>query len=161
MLKFILLISIFFFSFLPSVAQTSAQDSIKKLRVLAGQNQMEGEIFLKENGKRPNVKTTYTGLQYEILKESQSKKSPSAFKNVVINYTGKFVNGEIFDQGDSAVFNLQDVIKGFSQGVQYMTIGSRYILYIPYYLAYGAKGFGNIPPCKTLIFDIELLEIKK
>lgn len=158
--KIILSLAIFAASLSPIWAQSPAQDSIKQMRMLAGQNKLEGDLFLKENGKRPEVKTTYTGLQYEVIKTGESRKSPSAFKTVIVNYTAKFVNGEIFDQGENAQFNLQEVIQGFSEGVQYMNPGSRHILYIPYYLGYGANGHGNVPPCKTLIFDVELMRIK-
>jgi len=158
--KLIFTLAIIIAGLCPALAQNTAQDSIKLARMQAGQNQLEGQKFLKENGRRPEVKTTYTGLQYEVIKIGESKKSPSAYKTVVVNYTAKFTDGQVFDRGENAEFNLQDVIAGFSEGVQYMRVGSHYILYIPPELGYGTRGYGNVPPCKTLIFDVELVGIK-
>lgn len=158
--KIILALAIALASSAPALSQGANTDSIRQARMLAGQNQLEGQLFMKENGKRPEVRTTYSGLQFEIMKMGESKKSPSAYKNVIVNYTAKFTNGEIFDQGQNAKFHLKEVIPGFSEGLQHMTIGSRFILYIPPELGYGTRGFGNIPPSKTLVFDVELLDIK-
>ena len=126
--------------------------------------QTEGEAFLEENAKRPEVKTTASGLQYEVLVQGEGAK-PTAESTVKVHYEGKLVNGEIFDssyqRGEPIEFPLNGVIKGWTEGLQLMPVGSTYMLYIPYQLGYGERGAGGaIPPYATLIFKVELLEIK-
>lgn len=123
----------------------------------------EGEAFLKNNSKRAGVKTTNTGLQYEVLLEGTGK-SPKATDNVKCHYEGTFINGDIFDssirRGEPAVFPLNGVIRGWTEGLQLMKEGAKYRFFIPYDLAYGANGAGaSIPPYSTLIFDVELIEV--
>lgn len=124
-----------------------------------------GEKFLQENAKRPEVKTTASGLQYEVLESSLGQK-PKATDTVRVHYEGTLIDGTIFDssykRGESITFGLNQVIKGWTEGLQLMSIGSKYKLYIPYTLGYGAQGAGgSIPPYAALIFTVELLGIEK
>jgi FKBP-type peptidyl-prolyl cis-trans isomerase FklB len=124
----------------------------------------EGEAFLAENMKRKEVTTTASGLQYEVLKMGDGKK-PSATDRVNVHYHGTLINGEIFDssvdRGEPITFGLNQVIKGWTEVVQLMPVGSKFRAYIPYDLAYGERGAGgSIQPFSTLIFDIELLAIE-
>ena len=123
----------------------------------------EGRVFLENNGKRPEVTTTKSGLQYEILKEGNGK-HPKATDKVRCHYEGTLIDGTVFDssyqRNEPAVFGLNQVITGWTEGVQLMGEGAKYRFYIPYLLAYGEGGAGDsIPPYSTLIFDVELLEV--
>ncbi len=128
-------------------------------------NAKAGEEFLLENGKRAEVKTTPSGLQYEVLTEG-SGEQPSANDQVVVHYTGKLIDGTVFDssvdRGMPATFGVTQVIPGWVEALQLMKAGSKWRLFIPSQLAYGPQGAGNvIGPNQTLIFDVELLEVKK
>ena len=123
----------------------------------------EGESFLRDNGKRPGIITTASGLQYEILEEGNGK-HPKATDSVKCHYEGRLIDGTVFDssirRGEPAVFPLNGVISGWTEGVQLMAEGAKYRFYIPYQLAYGANGAGSsIPPYAALIFDIELIAV--
>lgn len=123
----------------------------------------EGESFLRDNGKRPDIITTASGLQYEILEEGNGK-HPKATDSVKCHYEGRLIDGTVFDssirRGEPAVFPLNGVISGWTEGVQLMAEGAKYRFYIPYQLAYGANGAGSsIPPYAALIFDIELIAV--
>ncbi|MBQ0118346.1 MAG: FKBP-type peptidyl-prolyl cis-trans isomerase [Paludibacteraceae bacterium] len=123
-----------------------------------------GEKFLQENGKRPEVTTTDSGLQYEIIEAALGQK-PKATDTVRVHYEGTLIDGTVFDssykRGESITFGLNQVIKGWTEGLQLMSVGSKYKLYIPYTLGYGAQGAGgSIPPYATLIFTVELLGIE-
>ena len=125
----------------------------------------EGEKFLAENAKRAEVKTTPSGLQYEVIEATIGQK-PSATDKVRVHYEGTLIDGTVFDssykRGESITFGLNQVIKGWTEGLQLMSVGSKYKLYIPYDLAYGAQGAGgSIPPYAALIFTVELLGIEK
>ena len=124
----------------------------------------EGEKFLVENGLREGVITTESGLQYEVIKMGKGKK-PSATDRVKVHYHGTLIDGTVFDssveRGEPITFGLNQVIKGWTEGVQLMPVGSKFRFYIPQELGYGAQQAGNIPPYSTLIFDVELLEIEK
>ena len=125
----------------------------------------EGEKFLAENAKRAEVKTTPSGLQYEVIEATLGQK-PSATDKVRVHYEGTLIDGTVFDssykRGESITFGLNQVIKGWTEGLQLMSVGSKYKLYIPYDLAYGAQGAGgSIPPYAALIFTVELLGIEK
>lgn len=131
----------------------------------SGDKISEGEKFLAENGKRPEVTTTESGLQYEVLKKGEGAK-PTATSTVKTHYEGKLLDGTIFDssyqRGEPISFPLNGVIKGWTEGLQLMPVGSKFRFYIPYELAYGERGAGQlIGPYETLIFDVELLEIEK
>lgn len=123
----------------------------------------EGESFLRDNGKRPGIITTASGLQYEILEEGNGK-HPKATDSVKCHYEGRLIDGTVFDssirRGEPAVFPLNGVISGWTEGVQLMAEGAKYRFYIPYQLAYGANGAGSsIPPYAALIFYIELIAV--
>ena len=123
-----------------------------------------GEQFLAANAKRPEVKTTPSGLQYEVIEATIGQK-PKATDKVRVHYEGTLTDGTVFDssykRGEPITFGLNQVIKGWTEGLQLMSIGSKYKLYIPYELGYGAQGAGgSIPPYAALIFTVELLGIE-
>lgn len=125
----------------------------------------EGAKFLEENGKKENVKTTASGLQYVVEKEGTGAQ-PTAQDEVTVHYTGKLLNGQVFDssvnRGEPATFPLNRVIPGWTEGVQLMKEGAKYTFFIPSDLAYGPQGVpGAIPPHSTLIFDVELIKVNK
>ncbi|MBR6492962.1 MAG: FKBP-type peptidyl-prolyl cis-trans isomerase [Paludibacteraceae bacterium] len=124
----------------------------------------EGEKFLAENAKREGVKTTESGLQYEVLEATLGQK-PKATDSVKVHYEGTLIDGTVFDssykRGKPISFPLNGVIKGWTEGLQLMSVGSKYKLFIPYQLAYGEHGAGDsIPPYAALIFTVELLGIE-
>ena len=123
-----------------------------------------GEVFLAENGKKDGVVTLPSGLQYQVLKEGDGKK-PSATDQVVCHYEGTLIDGTVFDssyqRNQPATFGLNQVIAGWTEGVQLMQEGAKYRFFIPYDLAYGERGAGaQIPPFAALVFDVELIEVK-
>jgi FKBP-type peptidyl-prolyl cis-trans isomerase len=122
-----------------------------------------GEKFLAENKTRPGVKTTASGLQYEVIKEGSGRK-PLATDTVEVNYAGTLIDGTEFDnsykRGAPISFPLNGVIRGWTEALQLMTEGSKYKLYIPYQLAYGMNDQGPIPGGSVLIFEVELLDVK-
>lgn len=131
---------------------------------VAGAAKEAGEKFLAENAKREGVKTTPSGLQYEVLEPSLGQK-PKATDTVRVHYEGTLIDGTVFDssyrRGESISFPLNGVIKGWTEGLQLMSIGSKYKFFIPYQLAYGERGAGaSIPPYSALIFTVELLGIE-
>ena len=124
----------------------------------------DGEKFLAENALKEGVTTTESGLQYEVIKMGKGKK-PVATDKVKVHYHGTLINGSVFDssveRGEPITFGLNQVIAGWTEGLQLMSIGSKYKLYLPYQLAYGERGAGaNIPPYAALIFTVELLGIE-
>ena len=124
----------------------------------------QGEKFLTENKTREGVKETASGLQYIVVKEGDGE-LPTASSTVSVHYTGTLLDGTVFDssvqRGQPATFPVNGVIAGWTEALQLMTVGSSWKLFIPYQLAYGDQGAGGaIPPYATLIFDVELLEIK-
>lgn len=123
----------------------------------------QGKAFLEENKKRPGVVTLPSGLQYEIINEGTGKK-PAASNQVKCHYEGTLTDGTLFDssikRGEPAVFGVNQVIPGWVEALQLMPEGSKWKLYIPSDLAYGARGAGEmIPPHSTLVFEVELLEV--
>lgn len=128
-------------------------------------NRKNGEAFLTENAKRDGIKVTESGLQYEVL-ESGNGDSPKASDNVEVHYTGKLIDGTVFDssveRGVPASFGVTQVIPGWVEALQLMHEGDKWRLYIPSDLAYGPNGAGGvIGPNMTLIFDVELLRVIK
>ena len=122
-----------------------------------------GEKYLAENAKKDGVITLPSGLQYQVLTEGNGKK-PSAKDSVKCHYEGFLIDGTVFDssvqRGEPAVFGLQQVIAGWTEGLQLMQEGAKYRFFIPYRLAYGEGGAGSsIPPYAALIFDVELIQV--
>jgi FKBP-type peptidyl-prolyl cis-trans isomerase len=128
----------------------------------AARSAEEGKKFLEENGKRKEVTTTASGLQYEVLKAAEGAK-PKATDTVTVHYKGTLVNGKTFDssidRGEPASFPLNGVIPGWTEGLQLMPVGSKYKFYIPSNLAYGENGPPSIGSNQTLIFEVELIKI--
>ena len=153
----------------PQISYQEAQQVLGKFfseleAKIAGQAKAAGEAFLAENAKREGVKVTESGLQYEVLEATIGQK-PKATDKVRVHYEGTLIDGTVFDssykRGESITFGLNQVIKGWTEGLQLMSIGSKYKLYLPYQLAYGERGAGaNIPPYAALIFTVELLGIE-
>ena len=122
-----------------------------------------GEKFLAENGKKEGVHTTASGLQYVVEKEGTGKQ-PKATDEVTVHYTGRLLDGKVFDssvsRGEPATFPLNRVIPGWTEGLQLMKEGAKYVFFIPSELAYGEHGAGrDIPPHSTLIFEVELIKV--
>lgn len=146
-------------------AQAAVQDFFsRKAEEQAKAAKAEGENFLAENAKKEGVKTLPSGLQYKVLREGDGRK-PSATDKVECHYEGTLINGEVFDssyrRGETATFGLNQVIKGWTEGLQLMQEGAKYRFFIPYNLAYGEQGAGqSIPPYAALIFDVELIKVK-
>lgn len=154
----------------PEITYSEAQQLLNQFfteleQKIAGQAKADGEKFLAENAKREGVKVTPSGLQYEVLEATIGQK-PKATDTVKVHYEGTLVDGTVFDssykRGEPISFGLNQVIKGWTEGLQLMSIGSKYKLYIPYQLGYGAQGAaGSIPPYAALIFTVELLGINE
>jgi FKBP-type peptidyl-prolyl cis-trans isomerase FkpA len=145
-----------------TLVQAAAQSSLEKK---GAANLAAGKAFLESNGKKAGVKTTASGLQYEVIKEGKGSK-PKATDTVTVNYEGKLLSGKVFDssyeRNQPATFPLNGVIKGWTEGLQLMGVGSKYRFYIPSDLAYGPNGTGGpIGPNETLVFEVELLAIGK
>ena len=123
-----------------------------------------GRDFLAENGKKAGIITTPSGLQYEVLKKGEGE-VPQKTDKVKCHYEGRLIDGTVFDssikRGEPAVFGLNQVIKGWTEALSLMPVGSKWRLYIPQELGYGERQAGQIPPYSTLIFDVELLSIEK
>jgi FKBP-type peptidyl-prolyl cis-trans isomerase len=147
-----------------SEAQIIIQEYVANLQgQRSQQQQQEGNTFLEENKNKEGVKTTESGLQYKVIKEGTGA-SPVATDQVTVHYTGRLIDGTIFDsskqRGEPATFPLNGVIPGWTEGLQLMKEGGVYEFYIPPHLAYGDRGAGNvIPPNSTLVFEVELLKV--
>lgn len=146
-------------------AQQLVQNFLQKQQEEAGKAiREEGEKFLAENAAKEGVTVLPSGLQYTVIKEGEGRK-PKATDKVKCHYEGTLTNGQVFDssyrRGEPAVFPLNGVIAGWTEGVQLMSEGSKYRFFIPYHLAYGERGAGQaIPPYAALVFDVELLSIE-
>ena len=146
-------------------AQGLVQEFLREQQEAAGKAAREaGENFLAENAKREGVKVTETGLQYEVLTPALGIK-PTPTDTVTCHYEGRLIDGTVFDssyrRGEPASFPLQGVTRGWTEGLQLMSIGSKFRFFIPFDLAYGAQGAGgSIPPYAALIFDVELIGIE-
>jgi FKBP-type peptidyl-prolyl cis-trans isomerase FklB len=146
-------------------AMTNLEKDMQQKQIAAGQkNAADGEKFLAENKSKPGVKTTASGLQYKMEKDGNGAQ-PKANDTVTVNYRGTLINGTEFDssykRGQPATFPVSGVIRGWTEALQLMKVGSKYQLFIPASLAYGERGAGrDIGPNSTLIFDVELLDVK-
>jgi FKBP-type peptidyl-prolyl cis-trans isomerase FklB len=132
--------------------------------VLAQLGREKGEAFLAENAKKEGVKSLPSGLQYRVLKEGTGKQPTKADK-VVVHYRGTLIDGREFDssykRGEPAEFGVTQVIKGWTEALQLMKEGSKWMVYIPWQLAYGAEGRGGlIGPHETLVFEVELVSVR-
>ena len=154
----------------PEITYQEAQELIdeyfRKLQEQSSEKTIsEGKAFLESNGKRPEVITLKSGLQYEIINEGNGNQ-PKASDKVRVHYHGTLIDGTVFDssvrRGEPATFGVTQVISGWVEALQLMPVGSKWKLYIPSNLAYGAQGAGqHIGPHTTLIFEVELLDIVK
>lgn len=142
--------------------QSLKEEQGKQTEELADKNVEAGKAFLAENAERDGIKTTDSGLQYEVLEEGEGEQ-PGSSDTVQVHYTGELLSGEVFDssreRGEPVSFGLNQVIPGWTEGLQLMNEGARYKLYIPSDLAYGPGGNRAIGPNETLVFDVELLAI--
>lgn len=131
--------------------------------LMAADPAQRSEEFLKENAKKEGVKVLPDGLQYKVIKEGSGKK-PAATDTVSVHYRGTLVDGKEFDssykRGEPTEFPVNAVIRGWTEALQMMSEGSKWILYIPANLAYGSRGVGPIGPNEALIFEVELLKVK-
>ena len=147
-------------------AQTLINEYLQNLEAEATKAAKEaGEKFLADNKTREGVKVTASGLQYVVEKEGEGAQ-PTAEDEVTVHYTGRLLNGQVFDssvqRGEPATFPLNRVIPGWTEGVQLMIEGAKYTFFIPSDLAYGPQGIPNaIPPHSTLIFEVELIKVIK
>ena len=154
----------------PAMTNREAQELLndyfqKKQKEDAEKAIAEGKVFLEANGKREGVTTTKSGLQYEVLTPGKGERSPKATDTVVCHYEGRLVSGKVFDssyeRNQPAEFGLNQVIPGWTEGLQLMSEGAKFRFYIPYLLGYGEQGAGpSIPPYSTLVFGVELISVK-
>ena len=151
------------------IDETEAQAMVQEYLQRKGEERLknvkaEGEAFLADNANKEGIVTLPSGLQYQVLQEGNGK-SPKATDQVKCHYEGTLINGKVFDssyrRGEPATFPLNGVIAGWTEGLQLMKEGAKYRFFIPFNLAYGTRGAGqDIPPYATLIFDVELIEVK-
>ncbi len=150
---------------LTSFRENQQKKKQEKRQALANKNKAEGDAFLTENKKKKGVTTLPSGLQYKVVSSGKGA-SPKASDTVVTHYHGTLIDGTVFDssveRGQPATFPVSGVIKGWTEALQKMKVGDKWKVFVPSQLAYGPNGAGDrIGPNTTLIFDIELLEIKK
>jgi FKBP-type peptidyl-prolyl cis-trans isomerase len=157
MINIILTIIIVFFCFL--IFKNS-----KKAKQQAAANAQIGADFLAANVKTAGVVETDSGLQYKIVHQGESEQKPTLNSKVNVHYHGTLIDGTVFDSSverDAPIsFGLNQVIKGWTEGLQLMSPGDKYIFYVPHQLAYGEKRVGSIPPASVLVFEVELLAIE-
>ena len=152
--------------FVEQMDGTQAGEYIQKTmdNIKYGTVKEDGEKFLAENALKEGIQVTESGLQYEVLKMGRGKK-PAATDRVKVHYHGTLIDGTVFDssveRGEPTSFGLNQVIAGWTEGLQLMPVGSKFRFYIPQELGYGSRNAGSIPPYSTLIFEVELLGIEK
>ena len=154
----------------PQISYQEAQQVLGKFfseleQKIAGEAKAAGEAFLAENAKREGVKVTESGLQYEVLEATIGQK-PKATDKVRVHYEGTLIDGTVFDssykRGESITFGLNQVIKGWTEGLQLVGEGGKITLWIPYELGYGPRQMSaELPGYSTLIFDVELIKVNK
>ncbi len=147
-----------------AVMMKMQQAALAKMESQGKENKEKGDQFLAANKSKPGIKTTASGIQYEVLKEGAGK-SPKETDTVSVHYKGTLIDGSVFDssvdRGQPTQFPLRGVIRGWTEALQLMKVGGKNRLFIPSHLAYGPEGHGSIPPNSVLIFEVELLEIVK
>jgi FKBP-type peptidyl-prolyl cis-trans isomerase len=143
--------------------QAVQQVMVQRQQEQGEKNKQEGKAFLAKNAKKKGVKTLPSGVQYKVIKKGNGKK-PKLSDTVSVHYRGKLINGQVFDssykRNQPATFPLGGLIKAWQEVIPMMPVGSSWRIFVPENMGYGARGTGGIPPYSTLIFDIELLEIK-
>jgi FKBP-type peptidyl-prolyl cis-trans isomerase FklB len=153
-------------TFLQGFMQKQGEKKQAQAKIQAEENKKKSAELFAKNKLNKKITTTASGLQYEVLKEGDGKTKPTASSTANVTYTGKLMDGTVFDSTDKnggkpIELSLSGVIKGWTEGIQLMSKGAKYRFYIPSDLAYGDNGAGNvIPPGATLIFDIELVDFK-
>ena len=142
--------------------QTEMRQKAMQQKLVQGEAaKKRGDDFLADNKKKEGVKVTASGLQYKVIKSGTGTKSPSASNTVKVAYKGTLIDGTEFDKNDSIEFSVGGVIKGWTEALQLMKEGDKWMLYIPGELAYGERGAGEkIGPFETLVFEVELIKIK-
>lgn len=145
--------------------QKKQAEKMKEQQAEGEKNKVANDKFLEDNKSKDGVKVTESGLQYSIMKEGTGEK-PTAESKVKVHYHGTLIDGTVFDssveRGEPAEFGVNQVIKGWTEGLQLMSVGSKYKFFIPQDLAYGARQTGEkIKPYSTLVFEVELLEVAK
>ena len=145
--------------------QKKQAEKMKEQQAEGEKNKVANEKFLEDNKSKDGVKVTQSGLQYLVMKEGTGEK-PTAESKVKVHYHGTLIDGTVFDssveRGEPAEFGVNQVIKGWTEGLQLMSVGSKYKFFIPQDLAYGARQTGEkIKPYSTLVFEVELLEVAK
>jgi len=139
------------------------EQQMKHQSKLADENKVKGEKFLVENKNKPGIKVLSSGVQYQVIKSGSGKK-PKDGDTVVAHYRGTLIDGTEFDssykRGQPLTISINQVVKGWQDALKAMQVGAKWQIYIPSDLGYGPRATGNIPPNSTLVFDIELLEIK-
>ena len=148
-----------------TVIQNFRESLQKKRKDMAAENKKKGEEFLSKNKKNEGVLTTSSGLQYKIISKGNSEIKPISNDTVKVHYSGRFIDGKEFDSSykrkEPTMFKVNQVIRGWTEGLQLMTVGSKYEFFIPSDLGYGPGGNQAIPGNSVLIFEVELLEIVK
>lgn len=136
-----------------------------KNREIAAANKKKGQAFLANNSQQEGVQSTASGLQYKVLIKGEGTQRPTAYDRVKVHYHGTLLDGKVFDssvdRGKPISFGLNQVIKGWTEGLQLMAVGDKYRLFIPSGLGYGDRSAGDIGPGSVLIFDVELLGINE
>ena len=155
MLKFIIIVAILVVAFFIFQSMNAGKN--------APENIQQGVVFLADNATKEGVQKTDSGLQYKVLNKGEGTEHPTATSNVKVHYHGTLIGGTVFDssveRGEPISFGLNQVIAGWTEGVQLMVEGDKFRFFIPSNLAYGNRGAGKIPAGSLLIFDVELLKV--
>jgi len=155
MLKFIIIVLVLILAFFVFQRMNAGKNALNNIQL--------GEVYLAANATQEGVKSTDSGMQYLVLEKGEGTVHPTASSNVEVHYHGTLMDGTVFDssvdRGKSISFGLNQVIKGWTEGLQLMVEGDKFRFYIPSKLAYGNRGVGKIPPGSLLIFEVELIKI--
>jgi len=157
MLKFIIIVLALILAFFVFQRMNSGKNALNNIQL--------GDVYLANNATEEGVISTDSGMQYRVLEKGEGTVHPTASSNVEVHYHGSLIDGTVFDssvdRGKSISFGLNQVIKGWTEGLQLMVEGDKFRFYIPSKLAYGNRGVGKIPAGSLLIFDVELIKINK